>query len=220
MTVISLLDRLETKGTVYVTVGDELIGKNAAENFQISKNEWKKLTSEHVITVGMPLSEELYRVISSAGERTKAVRLGASITSGSDKSASAVMRKLRDAGISKESAEHAVALLIRRGYIDEVAQCERIADTLLRYKRYGRGRIVQYLIAHGYPADAAKKAAASLDDEDVCAALTKTVEKKYPDIDKYSPADTKKAVASLMRLGFTSSEIFAEIRRIQKNKNR
>ena len=219
MTVISILDRIETKGSVYVTVGDELMGKNAAENFTISKNEWKKLTDSRTITVGMPLTEDLYRDISSAGERTKAVRLGASITSGSDKSASAVLRKLRDAGISKESAEHAVALLIRRGYIDEDAQCERIADTLLRYKRYGRGRIVQYLIAHGYPADVAKKAASSLEEEDVLAALSKTIEKKYPDIDTYSPADTKKAVASLMRLGFTSAEIFGEIRRITKNKN-
>jgi len=219
MTLISILDRIETKGSVYVTVGDEMMERGAAEDFTISKNEWKKLSEMHSITVGMTLTENIYRDISSAAERTKAVRLGASIVSTSDKSASAVMRKLRDAGISKESAEHAVALLIRRGYIDEAAQCERIAETLLRYKRYGRSRIVQYLIAHGYPTDVAKKAAASLDDEDVCAALTKTIEKKHPDIDTYSPEDTKKAVTSLMRLGFTSSEIFAEIRRIQKNKN-
>lgn len=219
MTVISILDRIETKGSVYVTVGDEMMGRGAAEDFTISKNEWKKLTDAHSVTPGMPLSEDVYRDISSAAERTRAVRLGASIVSSSDKSAAAVLRKLRDASISKDSAEHAVALLIRRGYIDEAAQCERIAETLLRYKRYGRARIVQYLIAHGYPSDTAKSAAASLDDEDVIAALSKTIEKKYPDIDTYSPADMKKAVASLMRLGFTSAEIFGEIRRITKNKN-
>lgn len=219
MTVISILDRLETKGTVYVTIGDELMAKNAAEDFAISKNEWKKLTLQFQLTVGMTVNEEIYVSVSSAAERTKAVRLGATIVSGSDKSASAVLRKLRDKGISKESSEHAVALLIRRGYIDEDAQCERIADTLLRYKRYGRGRIVQYLIAHGYPADTAKKAASSLDDEDVASALARNIENKFQGIEEYSPADTKKAVASLMRLGFTSSEIFSEIRRITKNKN-
>ena len=219
MTVISILDRLETKGTVYVTIGDELMAKNAAEDFAISKNEWKKLTLQFPLAVGMTVNEEIYVSVSSAAERTKAVRLGATIVSGSDKSASAVLKKLRDKGISKESAEHAVALLIRRGYIDEDAQCERIADTLLRYKRYGRGRIVQYLIAHGYPADTAKKAASSLNDEDVAAALARNIEKKFHGIEEYSPADTKKAVASLMRLGFTSSEIFSEIRRITKNKN-
>ena len=119
MTVISILDRLETKGTVYVTIGDELMAKNAAEDFAISKNEWKKLTLQFPLAVGMTVNEEIYVSVSSAAERTKAVRLGATIVSGSDKSASAVLRKLRDKGISKESAEHAVALLIRRGYIDE-----------------------------------------------------------------------------------------------------
>ena len=65
MTVISILDRIETKGTVYVTIGDELAGKNAAEDLAISKNEWKKLTSEYTVTVGMTVNEEIYTAVTA-----------------------------------------------------------------------------------------------------------------------------------------------------------
>ncbi len=218
MTVISITDRRDTSGLVYISVGDAT-NSNAREDFAVSPSEWKKLSSSYGITELIPLTEEMYTDIKDAAERTSAVRRAAGILSRGDKSAAELKSKLCHAGISKESAEHAVELLRRRGYIDEEAQCARIAESLLRSKRYGRGRIVTYLISHGYPPETAKNAAASLNGEDIASALSATIQKKFPDISEYAPADTKKAVASLMRLGFSSGEIFAEIRRLKNNKD-
>ncbi len=221
MIVISVTDRTDTSGLIYITLGEDRAasGGMAKEDFAVSKSEWKKLSALHRITPLSPASEDMYNAIASAAERTSAVRRAAGILARGDKSEAELKSKLRHAGISKESAEHAVELLRRRGYIDEDAQCERIAEALLRSKRYGRSRIITYLISHGYPAETAKNAAASLDGEDIISALQVTIEKKFPDISEYDPADTKKAVASLMRLGFSSAEIFAEIRRIKNNKD-
>ncbi len=218
MTVISIADRRDTSGLIYISVGEPTINR-AREDFAVSPSEWKKLSSTYGIAEQTPLTEEMYTDIKDAAERTLAVRRAAGILSRGDKSAHELKSKLTHAGISKESAEHAVELLRRRGYIDEDAQCERIAESLLRSKKYGRGRIVTHLISHGYPAECAKNAASSLSEDDIANALQMNIEKKFPDIAEYDPADTKKAVASLMRLGFSSSEIFAEIRRLKNNKD-
>lgn len=190
---------------------DRRKGDGSCEEFPLSLNEWKNVLLKYNLKVGIEVTEEIYDSLFSGAERTRAVRKAADILSRGDKSGGAIKRKLYESGISKESAEHAVKLLEKKGYLDEDSQCRRLAEGLLRTKHYGRGRIVSYLISHGYSADKAKAAVSTLEEEDLRDALRYNISKKVT-----SAAELQKAVASIARLGFSPGEIVSEIRRMSK----
>ena len=133
--------------------------------------------------------------------------------SSSDKSAKTLSRRLREKGFSESAAAHSLRLLTEKGYLNEDESCRSYAISAVRSKHYGRRRIVEYLVSHGYPTDAAKHAADGIPDEDYRDALVYNIEKKCPDLAELPRAEQQKKIAALVRLGFTPGEIFDAIRK-------
>ena len=204
MFVHSILDGSDKTGTVDITVSDEA---GHTETFTLSAGEWKRLCKITPVAHLDEVDENLYDRLTAAQERTVTVREAAAILTTGDKSASAIMRKLTAKGRSKEAAQYAVDLLKKRGYLNEEDACRRIAETLVRSKHYGRRRVRDYLISHGYDVKTAETAAEAVPDEDIADALAYHFARKFRNYRELTLPEKKKATASLMRLGFTYQEI-------------
>ena len=123
--------------------------------------------------------------------------------------------KLRMRGYSHEVAATAVEILAEKGYLKEEEGALREVEKGIA-KLWGDRRILADLQAKGYAAGAIKYAAARLHGEDGAARCAQLMRKRRIDI----PADeaaARKAVASLMRYGYTVQEIKAALK-IAKNR--
>lgn len=209
---IKSIQELPESGSVSVVIANEY--GSGEECFVLSVGEWKRMCKA-LLFVPKELeqvTETLYDALRSASERTSALREAARILSMGDKSAKEIRRKLIIKGHSNEAADHAVTFLVSKGYLNEADSCIRIAESAVRTKHYGRRRIVEYLRAHGYETEAANAAADSVPDEDYREALRYQIEKKYPDAGEMDYKARQKAVAALMRQGFSAGEIIEEIK--------
>ncbi len=214
MFVHSILDGSEKTGTVDVTLSDEA---GHTETFTLSAGEWKRLNKIIPVSHLMEADEELYDRLHAAAERTVTVREAAAILTSGDRSASAILKKLTQKGRSKEAAEYAVELLKKRGYLNEEDACRRIAQSLVRSKHYGRRRVREYLISHGYEVKTTEAAVSEIPDEDIREALRYHFERKFRGYRELDAAGRKKADAALMRLGFGFSEIRDAAREHEQN---
>lgn len=206
----TILDASEKNGTVTLILAND--SGTGEEALVLSSGEWKRLTKASPLCETDEITEERYDSLHTAAERTAAVREAARLLGSSDRSAAELRRKLKYRGISAEAADYAAALLQKKGYLNDGDACTRYAEAALRSKHYGRRRIFDYLLAHGYEREAAKSAADALPDEDVRVALVWQIEHKFPGIAAFERSQKQKAVQSLMRLGFTADEIFAELK--------
>lgn len=213
-------------GMIHVVLAPDAASANS-EGLRMSLRNWKKFCEAHLPAAltdetftaaqGHAIGEAEYDELHRLAEMTEAVLEAARILSTGDKSERDLRRKLKPK-FSGEAIDSAVRLLKKRGYLNEIPQCQRIAEAAVRTKHHGPARIRADLIAHGYSGKAADEAIRTIPEEDFANALSYLIDRKFPDIEEMDSAETKKAAASLMRLGFSSSAIFAEIRARRKNR--
>ena len=167
------------------------------------------------ITVG-ECQRECYDSVSEAAEIYRAVKKGLSLLSFGRSSKKALLQKLMIKGFSREAAVCAVDSLMSEGYIDEDADAMRECEICVS-KLWGESRIRQKLYEKGYSDNAIRAALYSLEDSgvdfsEICAQrLRKTVDELPTD-----PKDKQKLVASLVRYGFSTSQIKDSIKKFNK----
>lgn len=211
-------------GMVYVVLSPGE-GSPHTEGLRMSVRNWKKYCEAYLPAAladeaysaaqGHEIREAEYDELHRLAEFTEAVLEAARVLSSGDKSTRDLTLKLRRK-FSDEAVGHAVRLMEKRGYLDETAQCQRIAEQAVRTKHHGPRRIKADLAAHGYSGKAADAAVRAIPEEDFADALAYSIDRKFPGIEEMDAADVKKAAASLMRLGFSSGAIFDEIKRRRK----
>ena len=118
--------------------------------------------------------------------------------------------KLRVRGYDREIAATAVELLAEKGYLKEEEGALREAEKGLA-KLWGDRRILADLKSKGYADGAIQYAAARLRLEDSVARLARLMQKKRITISD-DEASARKAIASLMRYGYTLKEIKAAVK--------
>ena len=206
MTISQILHN-DTDRSVAVTVSPEDAPKNAGETFVLSAREWAKLGERlgGELTPGDAVDEDLDVLLREAAGRTGALRCAAALLSGHDQSASALARKLTERGYSREAAEYAAAFLVKKGYLDERLFCQRYAEAAVRQKHIGPRRVRDDLLARGYDREAVREAVDAIDADDVRDALAWQAARKVKD--DADAGAMRKAVAALMRQGFSAEEI-------------
>lgn len=154
---------------------------------------------------GRTLDVEQIDLLDGAAERFAAIEQGLRFLAYGDSTEAALTRKLRERGYAADTAASAAAQLAARGYIDENAQIDRFLRAELR-----KGRGLRRILAAAREkrfGDAAIEhlhdALAEVDFIEICADV---IEKKYGTLPT-EPAARQKAAASLMRLGFSWSEV-------------
>ncbi|MBR7184312.1 MAG: RecX family transcriptional regulator [Clostridia bacterium] len=159
---------------------------------------------------GRILDGEQIAALDEAADRFSAVERGLNLLSYGDATRAGLARKLRTRGIGRDEAEAAADALAARGYIDEDAQVERFLRAELRKGR-GPARILAAAREKQFGDEAIahlRDAMAEVDFAEICAAV---IEKKYGEFPE-EPNAKKRAIAALMRLGFSYGEIKAACR--------
>lgn len=206
---------LVTETDVFLTIGAD--SGDGAEEFTLSPRRFRILCREFahldMTTAPFPVDEALYTAISEAHAITMAIREGARLLAYAPCSGRDLRRKLMERGYNAESAGEAIRFLMKKGYLDEAAQCTQYALSVKG--RYGARRIRAYLAHHGYAAEAIAEAVAQIPEEDTREALSRYIEKRYTPF-PLEPNERRKAVSALLRRGYTISEIFQAIREAEK----
>ena len=193
--------------SVSVSDGDD---KREKRKFLIFTEQYLELG----IRKGQIIDEETFDKLEELSKQCRAIRKGADLLSYSASSKVRLAHRLRSKGIDKESAESAAKHLEKMGLIDEEADVERQVASCLK-KLWGKKRIYRELCAKGYSGDIVGENISFVDEETLvqnCATLIKKKYRVIPD----EPNEVKKIIASLVRYGYTFSEIKEAFRRIQE----
>ena len=117
--------------------------------------------------------------------------------------------KLRTKGFDNEISSRAVKMLAKKGYIQEENDAEREAERCLS-KLWGKKRILTHLYSKGFSDSAVKKAALLLEEVDFAENCKEIILKSHMAQFKEAisdPNETNKLVASLVRMGYSFSQI-------------
>ncbi len=207
---------LATETDVFLTIAADETG-TAAEEFTLSPRRFRRLCLEFALPSDIPtpfaVNEEFYTAVSEAHAHTMAIRDGARLLAYAPCSGRELRRKLMNRGCGAEAARESIRFLTKKGYLDETAQCTQYALSVRG--RYGSRRIRAYLTHRGYANAAIEAALAQIPEEDTRCAIRRLIEKRYTPFPE-EPYERKKAVAALMRRGYTAAEIFETIREIKE----
>ena len=184
--------------SVSVSDGD---GRTEKRKFLIFTEQYLELG----IRKGQIIDEETFDKIEELSKKCRAIRKGSDLLSYSASSKVRLAHRLRSKGIDKESAENAAEHLEKMGLIDEEADVERQVTSCLK-KLWGKKRIYRELCAKGYGSDIVGENISLIDEETLVQNCATLIKKKYRVIPDESN-EVKKIIASLVRYGYTFSEI-------------
>ena len=135
-------------------------------------------------------------------EYEKAVKTAFNVLEYADNTEKQLREKLKRKGHAPDAVDFAVNYAKETGALDDLRYMRRLAERLATVKLYGRRRIVNELFVKGFK----KSDILSLDLSEVdfgvlCAERMKKTASRYP--------EREKMYASLLRYGFTPSDIAA-----------
>ena len=211
--------KIEVISVSAVSEGAEMIISVSISN-EDNKTEKRKFlifTEQYLelgIRKGQVIDEETFDKIEELSKKCRAIRKGVDLLSYSASSKVRLAHRLRSKGIDKESAENAAEHLEKMGIINEEADVERQIALCLK-KLWGKRRIYRELCAKGYDRTLVEAEISKIDGEILvqnCVACFRKNHKILPE----DPEVRKKIVASLVRYGYTFSEIKEAFRIIQE----
>ena len=155
------------------------------EDFPHPRRRTLYIDEETYAAIGSPiagafLEDDVLSYITEAEGRLKAKERAARILAYAPCSAGALVKKLRAKGYDLETAEAAVAYMMKKGYLNEEEQAYRLAVLAVGGKYWGRRRVIAYLRSKGYPASVCAVAIARAEEEgeiDFAAAKARLLEK-------------------------------------------
>ena len=135
----------------------------------------------------------------------------------SDHTVKSMYEKLAENGFDKDDIDSVISFLCDRGYINEDEYFERFCKHCAEKKGYGRHRIEMMARAKGFSKktlnDCADQIFEDIDFVDICLSQLE----KIRSLDLSDKKSRDKAIAALMRKGFSLSEIKLAIARYLKN---
>lgn len=192
----------ETSARVTVEV---ICPSGDVKKFSMTPKMWEgyHLTSADVA------SADVFHMIRADSERCEAVTKALRALTASALSYSALSFKLKQSGFSDEAVRAAVAIVRKRGLINEEADAADIAEKMARTKGRGPARIKADLQKKGYSVSVAGAAAESVPREIYEEALRKSLRAKCKGQVPEEKTERDRLTASLVRLGFSPSAIFS-----------
>ncbi len=166
----------------------------------------------HRVSRGDTVKEFEFDEMSRLSDIARATRRGAGILAYGANSEQNLRRKLIARGHSKESACAAVDELAAGGLINEPAAARRLAERCVQDLR-GKTYIRSKLRSLGYRNEAISAANEYLDSVDFSRLCAEAIEKKYGGRLPDDRNERSRAIASLVRRGFTSGEVYAAMKK-------
>lgn len=188
----------EVSLTVKISDGE---GREQRKKFLIFSEQYLKLK----IGKGSVIDEETFDKLEELSKLCRAMKKGSELLSYSPSSKRRLTKRLCEKGLDRESAEDAAYRLEKLGLIDEDSDVACAVQSCLK-KLWGRTRIYQTLISKGYEHQYVSQHVGDIDKKTFIKNCIALIQKKYKGVPK-EPDERKKMVASLMRYGYSYSEI-------------
>ncbi len=151
------------------------------------------------------LTEQEYRWLCREAELTRAMDIGLRLLGANGASELQLVKKMQQRGVRCVTARAAVRLLAERGYIDEQRGALHEAHKGLE-KLWGDRRILADVRAKGYGEEALAEVAALLAEENGTERCAKLMARRRMTLPR-NEGELSRFMASLMRYGYTASEI-------------
>ena len=206
MSVSALSEGAEMLVTVAISNGE---GRAEKRKFLLFTEQYLDLG----IRKGSLIDEVTFDKLEELAKSCRAIKKGTDLLFYSASSRVRLAQRLRSKGIDKESAESAAEHLEKIGLINEESDVERQVASCLK-KLWGKKRIYRELCAKGYSSEIVDANVSLIDEETMVQNCTTLIKKKYRVIPD-EPSERKKVVASLVRYGYTFSEIKEAFRTIE-----
>lgn len=155
---------------------------------------------------GSDITEEEFLGMDRSAALSRAIARMKGILSYSGVSRRTLIQKLKRYDFSEEICISAADYAVEHGMVREDVQVKHAIDTYLRRKYWGRRRIVAELSTKGYPREVIEAALDEIPEEDFLHALHVIIDKKYGEVPT-DPQEKQKMVLSLLRMGYSGSEI-------------
>ena len=156
---------------------------------------------------GNIISDDEYLFLAREAEYHSALGVAMRLLDYGETTAAALVRKLTQRGISRDTAIRVSEKLCQLSLIDEERFARRAVRFYLEKKCLGRSRILAEMYKKGFGREYVNSAMAEIEEEDILLACKKQIEKKFGGSLPCDREERRRAVAALSRLGFTSSEI-------------
>ena len=167
----------------------------------------KKLWEGYGVSPADAVTREVYVELCADSERCEAVTYALRTLTGGTYSYRGLSAKMRQKGFSDEAVNDALAVVHRKGIIDEELQSSETAEKMARSKHRGPARIKAELQKKGYSAEVSSRAADSVPREIYGEVLRAALMAKCRGGVPTDKAERDKVIASLVRLGFSAGNI-------------
>lgn len=167
----------------------------------------KKLWEKYGVSTANAVTREIYRDMCADSERCEAVTYVLRTLTGGTYSYKGLSAKMRQKGFSEEAVSDALAVVHRKGIIDEELQSCEMAEKMARGKQRGPARIKAELQKKGYSAEISARAADSVPGKVYSEALRAALMAKCRGGVPTDKAERDKVIASLVRRGFSAGNI-------------
>lgn len=198
ISVSALSDGAEILVTVAISNGEGSVEKR---KFLLFTEQYLELG----IRKGSLIDKAIFDKLEKLAKSCRAIKKGTDLLFYSSSSRVRLAQRLRSKGIDGESAENAAEHLQKLGLINEEADVERQVASCLK-KLWGKKRIYRELCAKGYDSDIVSFNISLIDEKTLVQNCVMLIRKKYRVLPR-EQNEVKKMVASLMRYGYTFSEI-------------
>ncbi|MBR6558440.1 MAG: regulatory protein RecX [Clostridia bacterium] len=153
------------------------------------------------------ITDDEYLFLEGEAEYYSAFGVAVRLLDFGEMTAASLVRKLTQRGITRETAIRVSEKFTEMSLIDEERFAKRAVKYYLEKKCLGRSRILSELYKKGFGREYINAAMEEISDEDVILACTKQLEKKFGGTLPKDPAERRRAVAAMTRLGFSPSEV-------------
>jgi len=180
--------------------------------FILSPEQYK----EYGTKAGETISEEVMQAMRTDMQFYSAVRRAYDILSYGENTKNQLIYKLVKRGFKRPLAIQVAEYMKEKGYIDEREQLLSYSNQLATKKYYGRERILSEVVKHGFERDYVESILMeSLKEVDFVENCAYLIRRKYGQIPK-DLNEFKKMIASLVRYGYSISEVKLAVRRVSK----
>lgn len=181
--------------------------------FILSPEQYK----EYGTKAGEIINEEIMQAMRTDMQFYSAVRRAYDILSYGENTKNQLIYKLVKRGFKRPLAIQVAEYMKEKGYIDEREQLLSYSNQLATKKYYGRERILSEVVKHGFERDYVESILMeSLKEVDFVENCAYLIRRKYGQIPK-DINEFKKMIASLVRYGYSISEVKLAVRRVSKD---
>ena len=184
------------------------------ENYRIAAQYFGETALPSFSEERLAADKELLALIRYLSLRTEAIRTGLRLLEFSFNTKKNLKSKLVSRGFPAETAEEAVSFFAENGYIDEAGQAEMLVSELAEKKKYGKTRIKTELFKKGFTPDVIREALENT-EADFVQACTERISMMGGKEIFAEPRQKQKAIAALLRYGYSYDDIREALRKIQ-----